>query len=148
MVAVQEATLPLAGGANSGNLRVSGLGSEVQKLVKRYSGGMIRRLEIGLSMLHWPAVLFLDEPTVGLDPVTKRSLWEHIRNLRQQLRTAIFMTTHDMKEADCLCDVVAFMHQGRISAVSSPQELKARLGSDATLDDVFSHNAAPRIMPR
>jgi ABC-2 type transport system ATP-binding protein len=77
----------------AGTLDLVGLGSAANKLVKHYSGGMIRRLEIGQSMLHRPAVLFLDEPTVGLDPVAKRSVWEHIRNLRQGFETTIFMTT-------------------------------------------------------
>jgi ABC-2 type transport system ATP-binding protein len=77
----------------AGTLDLVGLGSAANKLVKHYSGGMIRRLEIGQSMLHRPAVLLLDEPTVGLDPVAKRSVWEHIRNLRQGFETTIFMTT-------------------------------------------------------
>lgn len=120
-------------------LALMGLGSAADKLVKHYSGGMIRRLEIGQSMLHRPAVLFLDEPTVGLDPVAKRSVWEHIRNLGHQFGTTIFMTTHDMEEADELCDTVAFMLQGHISVVGSPQQLKAQLHAGATLDDVFIH---------
>jgi ABC-2 type transport system ATP-binding protein len=109
------------------------------KLVKHYSGGMIRRLEIAQSMLHRPAVLFLDEPTVGLDPVAKRSVWGRIQDLRRQFGTAILMTTHDMEEADHLCDVVAFLHQGRLVAIGSSTDLKLRLGPEASLDDVFAH---------
>ncbi len=106
-------------------------------LVSHYSGGMIRRLEIAQSMLHRPAILFLDEPTVGLDPVAKHSVWQRIRYLRQEFGTTIFMTTHDMEEADKLCDRVAFMHQGSIVAMDSPVKLKNTIGPEATLDDVF-----------
>ncbi len=113
------------------------LSQVASRLVSHYSGGMIRRLEIAQSMLHRPAVLFLDEPTVGLDPVAKHSVWQHICNLRQEFGTTIFMTTHDMEEADKLCESVAFMHQGRIVALDSPARLKSTLGPEATLDDVF-----------
>jgi len=105
--------------------------------VKQYSGGMIRRLEIAQSMLHRPEVLFLDEPTVGLDPVAKRSVWERIRELRRHFGTTILMTTHDMEEADNLCDTVAFLHRGRIASLGTPGALKAQAGPDATLNDVF-----------
>jgi ABC-2 type transport system ATP-binding protein len=107
------------------------------KRVKHYSGGMIRRLEIAQSMLHRPDVLFLDEPTIGLDPVAKRSVWERIRELRGQFGTTILMTTHDMEEADGLCDTVAFLHQGHIASLGSPAQLKAEAGPEATLNDVF-----------
>ena len=107
------------------------------KRVKQYSGGMIRRLEIAQSMLHRPAVLFLDEPTIGLDPVAKRSVWGHIRELREQFGTTILMTTHDMEEADSLCDQVAIMYKGRIASLGTPAELKSLAGPEATLNDVF-----------
>ncbi|HXX43646.1 MAG TPA: ATP-binding cassette domain-containing protein [Candidatus Acidoferrales bacterium] len=109
------------------------------KLVKHYSGGMIRRLEIAQSMLHRPSVLFLDEPTVGLDPFAKQAVWRHIRELRQEYNATILMTTHDMQEADELCETIAFMHQGTIATIGSPEALKASLGPEATLGDVFIH---------
>lgn len=109
------------------------------KRVKHYSGGMIRRLEIAQSMLHRPAVLFLDEPTVGLDPVAKQSVWQRIRDLRREFGTSILMTTHDMEEADELCEIVAFMHQGKVIALDTPEQHKTLLGPDATLGDVFIH---------
>jgi len=109
------------------------------KLVKHYSGGMIRRLEIAQSMLHRPSVLFLDEPTVGLDPFAKQAVWKHIRELRREFNATILMTTHDMQEADELCETIAFMHQGKIAAIGSPTELKTALGPEATLGDVFIH---------
>lgn len=117
-------------------------------LVSHYSGGMIRRLEIAQSMLHRPAILFLDEPTVGLDPVAKHSVWQRICYLRQEFGTTIFMTTHDMEEADKLCDRVAFMHQGRIVALDSPLKLKKTIGPAATLDDVFIHCTGTSIDER
>jgi ABC-2 type transport system ATP-binding protein len=122
-------------------LEFTGLTDAGDTLVRQYSGGMIRRLEIAQAMLHRPAVLFLDEPTVGLDPVARRTVWDQIRVLRRQFRTTILMTTHNMEEADELCDLVAIMHQGRIAAVGSPAELKAATGSAATLEDVFVHFA-------
>jgi ABC-2 type transport system ATP-binding protein len=108
-----------------------------RRLVKQYSGGMIRRLEIAQSMLHRPHVLFLDEPTIGLDPVAKRSVWERIGELREQFGTAILITTHDMEEADVLCDRLAFLHRGKIAGLGSPEELKAAVSPHATLNDVF-----------
>ena len=110
------------------------------RLVRTYSGGMIRRLEIAQSMLHRPRVLFLDEPTVGLDPMARHAVWERIGQLRADYGTTILLTTHYMDEAEHLCDRVAFMHQGKITAVGSPAELKASIGGNgATLDDVFEH---------
>lgn len=121
------------------------LSHAAKKSVRQFSGGMIRRLEIAQSMLHRPAVLFLDEPTVGLDPVAKRAVWARIQALRGEFDTTIFMTTHDMGEANRLCDIVAFMHSGKILAQDSPGNLKAQLGPQATLGDVFIHYAGSAI---
>ena len=118
-------------------LAFMGLEPWADQLVNRYSGGMIRRLEIAQACLHRPEVLFLDEPTVGLDPAARKALWKYIEQLGHDLGTTILMTTHDMDEADLLCDRVAFMYQGKIVAMDSPKHLKAALGSNATLDDVF-----------
>jgi ABC-2 type transport system ATP-binding protein len=120
-------------------LEFMNLGHVGSKMVRQYSGGMIRRLEIAQSMLHRPDVLFMDEPSVGLDPASKRSVWEHIRELHGEFGTTILMTTHDMEEADNLCDTVAVMHQGVLAAIDTPAALKAQVGSAATLDDVFIH---------
>ncbi len=117
-----------------------GLSDSADKLVREYSGGMIRRLEIAQSMLHRPPVLFLDEPTVGLDPNARRTVWEHIQELRRNFGMTILLTTHLMEEADSLCDRVAIMHLGRVAAMGSPAELKAGIGGrNKTLDDVFIH---------
>lgn len=114
-----------------------GLKSFAQQLVGQYSGGMIRRLEIAQALLHEPGVLFLDEPTVGLDPAARKALWQRIQEWRSKFGTTILMTTHDMDEADKLCDIVAFMHLGHIVAMDSPEALKQEISPSATLDDVF-----------
>jgi len=124
------------------SLAFIGLTESANKMVKEYSGGMIRRLEIAQSMLHRPPMLFLDEPTVGLDPLARRTVWEHIQQLRSQYDTTILLTTHAMEEADLLCSRVAIMHLGVVAALGTPAELKAELGTPgATLDDVFTHFA-------
>lgn len=120
-------------------LRYMGLWEAAHVLVRNYSGGMIRRLEIAQAMLHRPQVLFLDEPTVGLDPVARRAVWAHIRELRDRFGTTVVLTTHDMEEADELCDLVAILHRGRLAALGTPEDLKARVGGGATMDDVFAH---------
>ncbi len=122
-----------------------GLKDYMGQLVNQYSGGMIRRLEIAQALLHEPSILFLDEPTVGLDPSARKSLWRSIQELRSKFMTTILMTTHDMYEADRLCDVVAFMHLGRIVAIGTPAALKTSLGTNATLDDVFVHYTGTSI---
>lgn len=116
------------------------------RVVSTYSGGMIRRLEIAQSMLHRPRVLFLDEPTVGLDPSARRIVWEHITSLRDDFGATILLTTHFMEEADILCHRVAIMHHGVIKVIGEPAALKASLGAEnATLDDVFIHYAGDTL---
>ena len=120
-------------------LQFMGLSDFGRKLVKTYSGGMIRRLEIAQAMLHRPAVLFLDEPTIGLDPVARRSVWERLLELRQNFQMTVLITTHGMDEAEELCDQLAIMHLGKVAAIGTPADLKASVGPGATLDDVFVH---------
>jgi len=123
-----------------------GLTDVAGQLVRTYSGGMIRRLEIAQSLLHRPQVLFLDEPTVGLDPVARHLVWDHITELRREYGTTIFLTTHFMEEADILCDRVAIMHHGTVRAIGSPAELKSSLDiAGPTLDDVFVHYAGDSL---
>ena len=115
-------------------------------LVRTYSGGMIRRLEIAQSMLHRPRVLFLDEPTIGLDPMARHAVWDRLRQLRSDYGTTILLTTHYMDEAENLCDRVAFMHAGTVTAIGTPAQLKASIGGNgATLDDVFEHYTGGHI---
>jgi len=116
------------------------------KLVRQYSGGMIRRLEIAQSTLHRPPVLFLDEPTVGLDPIGRKAVWNHIERLRADLDITIFLTTHNMEEAESLCSRVAIMHRGKIVIDDSPERLKASIGGhQPTLGDVFVHYAGDTL---
>lgn len=126
-------------------LAFMGLEGAADKRVKTYSGGMIRRLELAQAMLHRPAVLFLDEPTVGLDPVARRAVWERLLELKKEYRTTILLTTHDMEEAERLCDRIAIMHHGRIAAIDRPPQLKAAVGPHASLADVFAHFAGATL---
>jgi ABC-2 type transport system ATP-binding protein len=126
-------------------LAFMGLSAVSDKLVRNYSGGMIRRLEIAQAMLHRPRVLFLDEPTVGLDPVARKAVWEHVQRLRSDYGTTIFLTTHYMDEADQLCSRVAIMHLGKMTALGTPTQLKASVGDGATLDDVFAYYSGYEI---
>jgi ABC-2 type transport system ATP-binding protein len=120
-------------------LKMMSLQDAAHRLVQGYSGGMIRRLEIAQAMIHRPAVLFMDEPTVGLDPIGRHAVWGHVRRLRDDFGTTIFVTTHLMDEADELCDEIGILHAGRLEEVGAPRELKDRIGPGATLDDVFAH---------
>jgi ABC-2 type transport system ATP-binding protein len=107
-------------------------------LVKNFSGGMIRKLEIGQAMLHHPHVLFLDEPTTGLDPVARRNVWKHLLELRAQFGTTIFFSTHYMEEAEEVADRVAIMQLGNVAAIGTVSELKKETKKkDATLEDAF-----------
>jgi len=113
------------------------LGDARHRLVRDYSGGMLRRLEIAQSMLHRPAILFMDEPTVGLDPGGRHTVWQHVRALNRDLGSAIVLTTHYMDEADELCHRVAIIQNGKLRAVGTPGELKAQYAPGASLDDVY-----------
>jgi ABC-2 type transport system ATP-binding protein len=119
-------------------LEMMDLGDAADRLVQHYSGGMVRRLEIAQSMIHNPDVLFLDEPTVGLDPLARHKVWQHIQKLKSEKKTTIFLTTHQMDEADALCDKIGLMHAGRVERIGTPEELKSYIGPQASLDDVFS----------
>lgn len=127
-------------------LEFVGLRDAAARQVRTYSGGMMRRLEIALAMIHRPRVLFLDEPTVGLDPIARQTVWHQLRTLANDGGMTIFLTTHLMEEADALCDRVAILHLGRVAAVGTPAELKAALGRpDATLEDVFAHHTGHEL---
>ena len=110
-----------------------GLTDARDRLVRTYSGGMVRRLELAASMLHRPSVLFLDEPTVGLDPVARASIWEHLRRLRDEMGTTIVLTTHHMDEAEELCDRIAIMDHGHVAGRRYPRGTarRGRPGRDA-----------------
>jgi ABC-2 type transport system ATP-binding protein len=99
-------------------------------LVETYSGGMQRRLEIARGLMHFPKVLFLDEPTLGLDTQTRRRIWEYLRKMNREHQTTMILTTHYMDEADSLCGRVGIMDQGKIVAIDTPKNLKDLIGSD------------------
>ena len=122
-------------------LEFMGLAGSGDQLVRTFSGGMVRRLELAQAMLHEPAVLFLDEPTIGLDPIARRAVWDRLTELRRRAGTTILITTHDMEEADVLCHELALMHRGLIATRGTPQVLRAAVGPDATLEDVFARVA-------
>jgi ABC-2 type transport system ATP-binding protein len=110
-------------------LRMVGLWDRKDGTVQTFSGGMRRRLEIARGLMHSPRVLFLDEPTIGLDPQTRRSIWTYIRELQEREEITIFMTTHYMDEAEW-CDRIAIMDRGEIVALDAPAALKAGIGTD------------------
>lgn len=99
-------------------------------MVSHYSGGMMRRLEIAQALVNRPRILFLDEPSIGLDPNARRTIWGHIERLRGEFGTTIILTTHDMTEADTLCDRLGIMDKGKLMTIGEPTELKATVGGD------------------
>ena len=120
------------------------LNDAADRLASTYSGGMIRRLELAQALVNRPRVLILDEPTIGLDPVGRDTVWDRLRSLQADGIT-VLITTHYMEEAEVLCNRVSLMHRGRIRAVGTPAELEARLGPEATLEDVFRHYAGDSL---
>lgn len=127
-------------------LEFMGLQDAAHRLVRQYSGGMIRRLEVAQAMLHRPQVLFLDEPTVGLDPLARSYVWTLVKQLREEYGTTIILTTHFLEEADSLCDRVSIMQAGKVVVTGIPNELKAALNHEnATLDDVFIHYTGDQL---
>src|SRR4051795_11735292 len=122
-------------------LQMVGLWERRDVAVMTFSGGMRRRLEIARGLMHSPRVLFLDEPTIGLDPQTRSSIWSYIRELRETEEITIFMTTHYMDEAE-YCDRIAIMDQGEIVVLDSPETLKATVGADRVRIDTDDNDAA------
>ncbi|MDI6723088.1 MAG: ATP-binding cassette domain-containing protein [Methanobacterium sp.] len=120
-------------------LELIDLGEKADEYTKTYSGGMKRRLEIGRGLIHYPKVLFLDEPTLGLDPQTREKIWEYIEDLNKREDVTVLLTTHYMDEADKLCDKIAIFNQGKIVTTDSPKNLKRQLKADTitlTVDDM------------
>ena len=111
-------------------LKLVGLEGRKNDQVKKYSGGMRRRLEIARGLLHHPKVLFLDEPTLGLDPQSRESMWTYIKEIVTEEKVTIILTTHYMEEADMLCDRIGFISNGKIIALNSPSILKQEMGGD------------------
>ena len=124
-------------------LDLSGLGD---RLVKTLSGGQRRRLEIALGLVHEPQVVFLDEPTTGLDPQSRSNLWGHIRRLRSELGTTVFLTTHYLEEANALCDRVVIIDNGVTVAAGTPDELKRHVSGDVVTLKVSGPAEAARAL--
>ena len=111
-------------------LQLVGLEDRKNDQVKKYSGGMRRRLEIARGLLHHPKVFFLDEPTLGLDPKSRETMWRYIKKIVREEKVTIILTTHYMEEADMLCDRIGFITNGKIIALDSPSKLKQEIGGD------------------
>ncbi|MGI0091830.1 MAG: ATP-binding cassette domain-containing protein [Nitrososphaerales archaeon] len=111
-------------------MKLVDLENSAEKRVKTYSGGMRRRLQLTMGLIHTPKILFLDEPTLGLDIQTRTKMWEYIRRLNRENGLTVFMTTHYLEEADSLCDRIAIIDNGVIKESSSPVQLKEKLGGD------------------
>ncbi len=126
-----------------GQLDLSGLD---QRYVKTLSGGQRRRLEIALGLVHQPKLVFLDEPTTGLDPQSRSNMWEHIRRLRAELGTTVFLTTHYLDEADALCDRLFIVDRGVTVAAGTPDELKRRVSGDVVILKVDGSLEAARVL--
>jgi len=120
-------------------LAMVNLDEAADRLAATYSGGMVRRLELAQALVNRPALLVLDEPTVGLDPVARDSVWARVAEMQQRYGMTVLLTTHYMEEAEALCDRVALMHQGAIQALGAPADLQAALGTGSSLEDVFRH---------
>jgi ABC-2 type transport system ATP-binding protein len=123
------------------------LANRANDLIKTFSGGMMRRIEIGQVMVNRPHAIFLDEPSIGLDPVARRTVWTYVKRLRDEIGATILLTTHDMNEADELCDRIAIMHGGRIAVIGPPGELKSSLGGDV-VTVVSSSPDCPDVLKR
>jgi ABC-2 type transport system ATP-binding protein len=126
-------------------LEMVDLTDSADRLAATFSGGMVRRLELAQALVNRPALLVLDEPTVGLDPVARDSVWERVHRMQSDHGMTVLLTTHYMEEADTLCDHVALMHHGRLRALGRPAALKAELGPGATLEDVFRRHTGKRL---
>jgi ABC-2 type transport system ATP-binding protein len=111
-------------------LESMGLQDRANDMASTYSGGMMRRLEVAQALVNRPKMLFLDEPSIGLDPNAKNVIWRFVKNLRNEFGTTIFITTHDMNEADTLCDRIAFIDKGQLVSVDAPSKLKSTVGGD------------------
>jgi ABC-2 type transport system ATP-binding protein len=122
-----------------------GLADAADRVVKGYSGGMVRRLDIALGLIQRPEALFLDEPTTGLDPEIRAAMWERIRELRSEARLTILLTTHYLEEADRLADDVAIIDRGRIVTAGTPESLKADLEGDTVQVELAEAQANGRV---
>ena len=122
------------------------IGDALSRLIGTYSGGMKRRLDLAASLIHNPSILFLDEPTAGLDPVSRTKVWDEVRRINQDLGVTIFLTTQYLEEADALAGRVGIINHGKIAAEGTPRELKRSIGSDVIVARVSDSAAAVRAV--
>jgi ABC-2 type transport system ATP-binding protein len=126
-------------------LELVGLTDRMHDQVKTYSGGMRRRLEIARGLIHKPKVIFLDEPTLGLDPASRETMWKYIQRLVEEEKMTIILTTHYMEEADMLCDRIGIIDKGRIVALDTPKGLKAGVGGGGDIIRIKTHSSPDKI---
>jgi ABC-2 type transport system ATP-binding protein len=126
-------------------LELVGLSERKHDQVKTYSGGMRRRLEIARGLLHKPKVMFLDEPTLGLDPASRETMWKYVQRLVSEEKVTVILTTHYMEEADMLCDRIGIIDKGKIIALDTPAGLKAGLGGDIIKIKTRTPDASKRV---
>jgi ABC-2 type transport system ATP-binding protein len=129
-------------------LKLIELEDRADDLLRTYSGGMRRRLELGRGLIHYPKVLFLDEPTVGLDPQTRDHIWKYIKDLKEAHDITVVLTTHYMDEADRLSDRIAIMDHGKIVILDSPQKLKETLEGDVIVVEANNLDLLPDLIGR
>ena len=128
-------------------LRLVNLSDRANSFVKTFSGGMRRRLEIARGLIHGPKILFLDEPTLGLDPASRKAVWSHIRALKEAHNTTIILTTHYMEEADSLADRIGIINKGKIIELDTPEALKKKVGQDLVFLKGEINEAALKALP-
>jgi ABC-2 type transport system ATP-binding protein len=129
-----------------GELERMGLGAVANNLVKTYSGGMIRKLEIACAMLTKPRILFLDEPTIGLDPSARKAAWERLTSFKEEYGTTLFFNTHYMDEADLYSDEIAIINGGKIIKLGTPEELKHSVGGEVITFTVGNSNVSEDVL--
>jgi ABC-2 type transport system ATP-binding protein len=128
-------------------LKYMGLADRADDLVKRFSGGMMRRLEVAQALVNQPKMLILDEPSIGLDPSSKMQMWKYLRQLNEDFGTTILITTHDMSEADELCNRIAVMSSGKIAVIGSPVELKESVGKETLTITLLQSSQSEQVLP-
>lgn len=122
------------------------LGEAIDRRIGTYSGGMARRLDLATALVHQPTVVFLDEPTTGLDPASRANMWDEVRRLNMEFGVTVFLTTQYLEEADVLADQVAIIDDGRIVAQGTPDELKRSIGSDVIIVTVKGDVSAAALI--
>ena len=128
-------------------LEYMGLSDRTNDLAKRFSGGMMRRLEVAQALVNQPKMLVLDEPSIGLDPSSKMQMWKYLKKLNEDFHTTILITTHDMSEADELCDKIAIMSSGKIAVIGSPVDLKESVGKETLAITLKSQSSSEQVLP-